>query len=169
VGFSQPIGFKVGVYLMPEASVLSYLSEDELESLRKMSLGQRVRFLRERMNQVFKGKYSINKVITRITQRGISVTPMALYQLETDRIHSPKSLFLMGVAQELGVSIEFLLQGPDSKDPGELEDMLKQPNIKYGLKALQQLDEQDIQMVMKIIRKFAMSKDLEESTSPSGG
>ena len=165
---------------MQEASVLSYLSEEELESLRKVSLGQRVRLLRERMDEVFKGKYSIKKVIRRIKKRGISITPMALYQLETDRIQSPKSLFLMGIAQELGVSMEFLLKGPGRKNdlreleegesyPRELEEMWKQPTIRYGLKALQQLDEQDIQTVMKIIRKFVISKDFEESTLGRSG
>jgi transcriptional regulator with XRE-family HTH domain len=165
--------------LMQERTVISYLSEAELESLQKMSLGQRVRFLRERMDEVF-GEYSIKKVIKRISKRGISVTPTALYQLEGDLIHSPKSLFLMGLAQELGVSMEFLLQGPGRKndpreleegksDPRELEEMLKQPTIRYGLRALQQLDEQDIQTVMKIIKKFVMSKDFEDSAFPQSG
>jgi hypothetical protein len=82
----------------------------------------------------------------------------------------------MGLAKELGVSMEFLLQGPPRKndllqleeeesDPRELEEMLKQPTIRYGLRALQQLDEQDVQTVMKIIRKFVVSKNLEESIS----
>ncbi|MBC8228904.1 hypothetical protein H8E77_05070 [bacterium] len=163
--------------LAQERTVISYLSEKELELLWKMSLGQRVRFLRERMNEIFTGEYSIKKVIKRIKKRGISVTPTALYQLEGDLIHSPKSLFLMGVAKELGVSMEFLLQGPGRKndllqleyeenDPRELEDMLKQPTIRYGLRALQQLDEQDVQTVMKIIRNFVVVKNLEESISP---
>ena len=130
------------VYVLnQEKSVLSYLSEEELESLREMSLGKRVRFLRERMDEIFAGGYSIKKIINRIKNRGISVTPMAMYQLESDRIHSPKSLFLMGVAQELGVSMEFLLQGPTTEnDPGELEEIQKQSDIRFGLRALQKLE-----------------------------
>ena len=166
--------------MTPKPSVVSYLSKKETESLRDMSLGQRVRFLRERMNEIFEGEYSIKKVVRRIKKRGISVTTMALYQLETDRIQSPKSLFLMGIAQELGVSMEFLLKGPGRKndllqleggesDPEELEEMLKQPTIRFGLKALQHLDKQDIQTIMKIIRKFVMSKDFEESTLGGSG
>jgi transcriptional regulator with XRE-family HTH domain len=144
--------------LTQERTVLSYISEDELEKLRAMSLGQRIRFLRERMDEIFEKEYSIKKVAKRITERGVSITPIALYQLEGDQIYSPKSLFLMGVAQELGVSMEFLLQGPPKEDD--------QKALEYGLKALQKLDEQDRQTIMKILKRFLISKDIEESDFP---
>jgi hypothetical protein len=71
----------------------------------------------------------------------------------------------MGLAQELGVSMEFLLRGPPREnDPRELEE-----TIRYGLKALRQLDEQDRETIMRILKKFVISKDLEESTSSQSG
>ena len=95
---------------------------------------------------------------------------MAMYQLESDRIHSPKSLFLMGVAQELGVSMEFLLKGPPKEnDPRELEEILKQSDIRFGLRALQKLDEQDRQTIISVLKRFVSSEELVESTSPLSG
>ena len=147
--------------MMQEKSVISYLSDKELEELREISLGECVQYLCEKMNEVFDGEYSRKDVIKRIKKNGVSVTQMALYQLESGRIERPNSFFLMGLAQELGVTMEFLLQGPPKED----DQREFAENIRYGLKALQELDEQDRQTIMKIIKKFAISKDFEKTIS----
>lgn len=145
--------------LMQEKTVIPYLSEEELEDLREMSLGERVHYLREKMNEVFQGKYSIKKVTKRISERGVSVTPMALYHLESDKIQSPKSFFLMGVAQELGVSVEFLLLGPketedDDEIDAKLKKVLKDPSIRsIALSASQQLTEEGKQVILQMVQK----------------
>ncbi len=45
-----------------ERIVLQYLSDSEMEKLKKNSLGKRVRYLREKMNVVFPGEYSLHKM-----------------------------------------------------------------------------------------------------------
>jgi len=92
--------------VIDERTVFKYLSDSEMENLKKISLGQRMRYLREKMNEAFPGEYSLHKMAKRIKKRsGLSTTRGSLWQLEEDRVKSPRAVFLLGIASELGVSM----------------------------------------------------------------
>ncbi len=143
-----------------ERTVLKYLSASEMEMLRKISLGQRVRYLREKMNEAFPGEYSLHKMAKRMKKRlGLSTSPGSLCQVEKDHIQSPKGFFLLGIASELGVSIEFLLLGPkekegDSEIDERLREALKDPSIKkIALSASQHLTDEGKQVILTMVQK----------------
>jgi len=145
-------------------TVLKYLSTSDMESLKKFSLGQRVRYLREKMKEAFPGDYSLHKMAKRIKKRfSLSTTPSALWQLEDDRIQSPKAFFLLGIASEFGVSMEFLLLGPKETENGakideRLSDALKDPSVRgIALRASQHLTDEGKQVILHMLEK---AKDL---------
>lgn len=151
-------------------SVLSYLSDDDLSLISEMSLGQRVRFLRERLNEAFDKEYSIHKVTERISAIGVSITPMGLSQLETGQITSPKAHFLMGIAKEFGVSMEFLLTGQRMEyDKKISQQKMEHPSIQHGVEALRELDEKDRQTILSIMSRLRMLKNLEASVPSLSG
>jgi transcriptional regulator with XRE-family HTH domain len=95
---------------------------------------------------------------------------MGLSQLETGQITSPKAYFLMGIAQELGVSMEFLLTGQLMEYDKKLSQQnMEHPSIQHGVKALQELDEKDRQTIISIMSRLRMLKNLEESFPSFGG
>jgi transcriptional regulator with XRE-family HTH domain len=144
---------------MNSQSVLKYLSDAEMNALKEMTVGQRVYFLRERMNQLFRKEYTRNSIAKRINKSGIPITPMALHQLESDKIQSPRAFFLLGVAEELGVSMEFLLKGPE-KEPSvvktdrELTEALQDPKVRQiALRASERLTQEGKQVILNMLEK----------------
>ena len=146
--------------VIDERTVFKYLSDSEMENLKKISLGQRMRYLREKMNEAFPGEYSLHKMAKRIKKRsGLSTTRGSLWQLEEDRVKSPRAVFLLGIASELGVSMEFLLLGPkekegDSEIDERLREALKDPSIKkIALSASQHLTDEGKQVILTMVQK----------------
>ena len=144
---------------MISQSVLKYLSDAEMNALKEMTVGKRVHFLRERMNQIFRNEYTRKIIAKRISKNGIPVTPMALHQLESDKIQSPRSFFLLGVAEELGVSMEFLLKGPDRNPEAvrtdrELKEALQDPKVRQiALRASERLTPEGKQVILNMLEK----------------
>jgi transcriptional regulator with XRE-family HTH domain len=146
--------------MINERTVLKYLTASDMETLKKISLGQRLQCLREKMNAAFPGEYSLHQMANRIKKRfGLSTTAAGLWQLEDDRIKSPRAVFLLGIASELGVSMEFLLLGPkETEDDAEIDERLrealKDPSIKkIALSASQHLTDEGKQVILTMVQK----------------
>ena len=152
-----------------ERTVLKYLSDSEMENLKKISLGQRVRYLREKMNEAFPGEYSLHKMAKRIKkQSGLSTTRGSLWQLEDDRVKSPRAVFLLCIASELGVSMEFLLLGPKGKEydneiDERLREALEDPSIRsIALSASRHLTNKGKQAILTMLQTAKELVNVEE-------
>jgi transcriptional regulator with XRE-family HTH domain len=154
----QKTTYQVSELPQNERIVLQYLSDNEMEKLKKKSLGKRMRYLREKMNVIFPGEYSLHKMAKRIKKRlGLSTTAAGLWQIEEDRVKSPRAVLLLGIASEFGVSMEFLLLGPkenESEMDIRLKAALKDPSVKkIALRASQHLTDEGKQVILNMLEK----------------
>lgn len=78
-----------------------------------MKLGERIRLVRQRLQQVNRRRYSLESVARRT---GV-VSRQGLSQIELGKVKNPTAKVLGRIAADLGVSLEFLLAG--AKEGGE--------------------------------------------------
>ncbi|MEI6285511.1 MAG: helix-turn-helix transcriptional regulator [Bacillota bacterium] len=72
-----------------------------------MTVGERVRFLRETLRADDKKKYSLDSVAQRLG----SVTKQSLSLIERGKIQNPSSIIINKLAAEFGVTVDYLLTG----------------------------------------------------------
>ena len=72
-----------------------------------MTVGERVRYLRETLRSKDKKKYSLESVAQRVG----TVTKQSLSLIERSKIQNPSSIILSKLADDFGVTVDYLLTG----------------------------------------------------------
>lgn len=93
----------------------------------EMDLGERLRFVRQRMQEANRRHFSLEGV----ARRTAVVSRQGLSQIELGKIKNPSVRVLAGIALDLGVSVEYLLTGVDRRESAR-QDSRKRLQERWG-------------------------------------
>lgn len=106
---------------------LSLTTPEQRLALQRMTIGERIQWIQEVLNEAYPGMFSIHK----ISRRAGSLSAQALWRIMTGETSSPGCTILPGLARALGVSVEFLVTGVYHL-PEETPSLLAQLGTEWG-------------------------------------
>lgn len=86
---------------------LSLTSPEQRAALSSMPIGERMQWIQGVLNEAYPGMFSIHK----LAKRAGTLSAQALWRIMTGETASPGCAMVPGLAQALGVSVEFLITG----------------------------------------------------------